>query len=197
LALDVTQQNLHNTIDVDSLNKSSLQSNVLLHELQLGEQLNECVHQERRADFSLMLAMLCDDVREQSQFSLPQSDVDTKDETNAYLRQHFQLPKQSPLSLENLEQIQEYNQAQDIIDNNLVNIHLTNVLQPKPLNFRNDALFITNTVMENTSIVCQEKRANSKQDAILNKRSLMNVDAWLQNIQTSLVKSRLIPDIAA
>jgi len=74
-------------------NNIALKSEILLHELQLGEQLNESVHQARRADFSLMLAMLCDDVREQSQFILPKSEINSADQAvdnNEVLRQHFE-----------------------------------------------------------------------------------------------------------
>ena len=42
----------------EKLATSFSSTDVLLHELQLGEQLNESVVQTRRADFSLMLAML-------------------------------------------------------------------------------------------------------------------------------------------
>jgi hypothetical protein len=86
-----------NVVD-DTVNNNSIASKPLLHELQLGEQLNECVHQSRRSDFSLMLAMLCDDVREQSQFILPKSapidgtSTDIKEVNNKTLRKHFDLP---------------------------------------------------------------------------------------------------------
>ena len=81
MALEVLQQlvqpsftlnNENVTIDAKSKDTANiLPDNILLHELQLGEQLNDSVVQARRADFSLMLAMLAEDVREQSQFVLP------------------------------------------------------------------------------------------------------------------------------
>ena len=99
-----------------SLNKQTA-SEPLLHELQLGEQLNECVHQSRRSDFSLMLAMLCDDVREQSQFILPKmppidgTSTEKSPVTDQVLRKHFDLPEAAPLGLKNIEQINQYNQG--------------------------------------------------------------------------------------
>ncbi|WP_245942445.1 VC2046/SO_2500 family protein [Candidatus Colwellia aromaticivorans] len=173
-------------------------SEILLHELQLGEQLNESVHQARRADFSLMLAMLCDDVREHSQFILPQSDVsDESKQTTQSLRKHFDLPEQAPLALKNIEQISQYNQSQLIADNDFVSIKLSNALSPKPLTFRDDNHHIASNVLGNTSLTCQEKHTHQQSSKVLNKRVKMNVEGWLKTVQTALVKSTLVNAITA
>ncbi len=175
-------------------------SAILLHELQLGEQLNESVHQARRADFSLMLAMLCDDVREHSQFILPQVDVSAVEQsiqTNQVLRKHFDLPEQAPLALKDVEQINQYNQSQLIADNDLVSIRLSNALSPKPLTFRDNKQYIATNILSNTSLTCQEKHNHQQVPTVLNKRINMNVDAWLKTVQTSLVKSSLVDVITA
>lgn len=197
MALTAAQQQLNNSLDLNGTATAPFASKALLHELQLGEQLNKSVHQARRADFSLMLAMLCDDVREQSQFALPQKEIKDSNINADLLRQQFQLPKKAPLALEALEQIKEYNQAQNISEPNLVNIHLNNSLNPKPLAFRDNVKHVVSTVMDNTTLVCQAKHAKSKENTVLNKRQAMNVEAWLQNIQLSLVKSRLVSGIVA
>ncbi|MFT5852628.1 MAG: hypothetical protein ACI87J_002606 [Colwellia sp.] len=179
-------------------NNIALTSEILLHELQLGEQLNESVHQARRADFSLMLAMLCDDVREHSQFILPKVDVSSVDQsqqTNQALRKHFELPEQAPLALKNLEQISQYNESQLIADNDLVSIQLSNALSPKPLTFRNDNKHIASNILANTSLTCQEKHANPQSSPVLNKAINMNVESWLKAVQTSLVTSSLVDAI--
>ena len=189
-----------NTANNISDNNISPKSDILLHELQLGEQLNESVHQARRADFSLMLAMLCDDVREQSQFVLPKSDgnlTDIADQTNEALRQHFDLPEQAPLALKNIEQINQYNQGQLIAENDLVSVHLSNALSPKPLTFRDDNRHIASNVLGNTSLTCQEKHNHEQSSAVINKRANMNVEGWLKTVQTSLVKSNLVDVIVA
>jgi len=176
-------------------NNIALTSEILLHELQLGEQLNESVHQARRADFSLMLAMLCDDVREHSQFILPQADdssVDQSKQTNQALRKHFDLPEQAPLALKNMEQISQYNQSQLVADNDLVSIQLSNALSPKPLTFRDDKQHIASDILGNTSLTCQEKHSHQQSSVVLNKRVNMNVEGWLKAVQTSLVKSSLV-----
>jgi len=177
----------------------------LLHELQLGEQLNKSIHQARRADFSLMLAMLSDDVREQSQFILPKQNDDnyTADiANNETLRKHFDLPPQAPLSLDNLKQINQYNQMQSIIDDELSALHLSNVLSPQPLAFRDDSKYISSEIMANTSEICQAKHNQAKHNqestsSVLNKPLNMNVEGWLKAIDISLVKSTLVKPVAA
>ncbi len=170
----------------------TLDSEPLLHELQLGEQLGVSIHQKRRADFSLMLAMLTDDAREQSQFYLPKEEQKPSNkETNSTLRKLFNLPKEAPLSVEKTEQINQFNQADKLNEEHLAHIHLINIVNPLPLAFRNDAQHIESKVMQNTSLFCQFKHAQ-KEDDTLNKRLPMNVEGWLSAIQTSLVKSSLV-----
>ena len=173
-------------------------SEILLHELQLGEQLNESVHQARRADFSLMLAMLCDDVREHSQFILPKGEVNALDElpdNNQRLRNYFDLPEPAPLALKSIEQIVDYNQGQLIADNDLASLQLHNALSPKPLSFRDDKQHINSTVLGNTSLTCQERHMAAQVSPVLNKPINMNVEGWLKAVQTSLVKSSLLAPV--
>lgn len=185
-----------NGID-DTTNINTVTSTPLLHELQLGERLNQCVHESRRSDFSLMLAMLCDDVREQSQFILPKSQpidgtsFDKSQVNNQTLRKYFDLPETAPLSLKTMEQINDFNQAQLIADNNLSTLSLANVISPKPLAFRNDFKHIPSDVLTNTSLICQKKHAKPEKEAI-NTRLNMHVVGWLKSIQTSVVKSKLV-----
>ena len=173
----------------------------LSHELQLGEKLNECVHQTRRADFSLMLAMLTDDVREHSQFSLPTSACSNQNNLNeAALRKQFQLPACAHLALKDMKEISSFNQANEIAANNLANIRLTNALSPKPLAFRDNKNHISNDILANTSIHCQVKLAQTVQsnaskktvDPLSNSNLPFNVEAWLKGVQQSLVQSSMI-----
>jgi len=174
---------------------------ILLHELQLGGKLSESVHQARRADFSLMLAMLSNDVREQSQFILPKQqkgDSATVDvDNNKTLRKYFNLPHQAPIALDTPKQINQYNQMQSLIDDDISSLHLSNALWPKPLAFRDNCKFITHEIMTNTSEICQIKYGQENVNSSRNKRLDMNVKGWLEAIQTSLVKSTLVKPISA
>ena len=189
-------------------------TSVLLHELQLGEQLNESVEQTRRADFSLMLAMLADDVREQSQFLLPQTKEATPaDLSNIALRKQFNLPDKAALALTTPDDVKQFNQVQTIVDNDLANIHLTNAMMPKPLAFRDNKKHIDTQVLNNTSLFTQLKHKqaaeinqahnNQLQENQLNSAAIetdkplsqslnFNAKAWLDGIQQSLVKAPLL-----
>jgi len=184
--------------------------NVLLHELQLDEQLNDSVVQTRRADFSLMLAMLAEDVREQSQFLLPQTELTAEQEhQNSTLRKAFNLPDKAPLALSSYDDVKQFNQAQSVVDNDLASIHLNNAMMPKPLAFRDDEQHITTQILDNTSLFCQLKhkqRQDAQAQAIQAAQAItldvidkplsqplnFNAKAWLDSIQQSLVKAPLL-----
>ena len=118
MAVELSQQfSTNNTSQSNDVMKNSAghlasdlsSTNVLLHELQLGEQLNESVEQTRRADFSLMLAMLAEDVREQSQFLLPKSEEETAVElSNLALRKQFNLPDKAKLALTTPNEVNQF-----------------------------------------------------------------------------------------
>lgn len=181
-------------------------ANVLLHELQLGGQLNESVGETRRADFTLMLAMLTDDIREQSQFLLPQAaEPIAADHSNAALRKQFNLAEQAPLALLTPDDVKQFNQGQSIVDNDLANIHLTNAMKAKPLAFRDDKNHIETQVLQNTSLFTQLKHkqiteaarqakpdSSSDADKPLSQPLNFNAKAWLASIEQSLVKAPLL-----
>ncbi len=223
MAVELSQQfstnNISQSNDVIKNSAEHLASdlssiNVLLHELQLGEQLNESVEQTRRADFSLMLAMLAEDVREQSQFLLPKSPEETAVElSNLALRKQFNLPDKAKLALTTPNEVNQFNQAHIIVDNDLANIHLTNAMMPKPLAFRDDNKHIESQVLENTSLFTQLKHKQAAEacqaqlnqlpqnqldtrsnetDKPLSQSLNFNAKAWLDGIQQSLVKAPLL-----
>ena len=223
MAVELSQQfSTNNTSQSNDVMKNSAghlasdlsSTNVLLHELQLGEQLNESVEQTRRADFSLMLAMLAEDVREQSQFLLPKSEEETAVElSNLALRKQFNLPDKAKLALTTPNEVNQFNQAHIIVDNDLANIHLTNAMMPKPLAFRDDNKHIESQVLENTSLFTQLKHKQAAEacqaqlnqlpqnqldttsietDKPLSQSLNFNAKAWLDGIQQSLVKAPLL-----
>ncbi|TYK64311.1 hypothetical protein CWS31_016400 [Colwellia echini] len=185
-------------------------ANTLLHELQLGEQLNNSVVEKRRADFSLMLAMLAEDVREQSQFLLPKTAAASEiKHTEASLRKQFNLPAKAPLALSSLDEIKQFNQAQLITEHDLAAIQLTNILNPKPLAFRDNKQHISTEVLTNTSLFTQLKYKQAQQMMLcddqvsaqtisseinkpLNQVLPFNANAWLDSVQQSLVKAPLL-----
>lgn len=173
----------------------ALSNDILVHELQLGEQLNASVHHQRRADFSLLLAMLTDDVRAHSQFKLPLSQLDEKTTTTAQLRKYFQLPNEAPIALKDLEDIATFNQADLIQKQQLEQLRLTNTLKPKAIAFRDDAAYINQQILSNTSLYCQQKY-QQKPEEKSPQRAEFNANAWLAAVQTTIVKAPLM-DVSA
>jgi len=161
---------------------------LLIHELQLGESLNQCVHHERRADFSLMLAMLVDDAQEFSQFKTPQTPSDLKVTSDDMLRKIFDLPKQASLSLKSIEQVASFNQVERVIAGELASIRLNDALSPKPLAFRHDKAFIPTQVKTNTTVYCQAK-LNATEKKSSDKRLVFNANEWLKAVKTSKAQS--------
>lgn len=161
-----------------------LKNNILINELQLGETLNECVHDKERSQFSLLLAMLTDDVQAHSQFYLPKEEVTTPEVNEGTLRKLFKLPQTQDLSLDNVESISLYNQASLIENNSLTHISLLNALKPMPLAFRDDTSFVPREVLNNTSLYCQKKH-EVKEEAN-SKRLNFKAEEWLNTVNESI-----------
>lgn len=172
----------------------ALSNDILTHELQLGEQLNESVHSARRSDFSLLLAMLTDDVRAHSQFKLPRSKSPEKITSAKLLRKEFQLPDEAPLAIADISELSAFDQASLVESKQLAQLHLLNALQPKPLAFRDDAKHIASDVLANTSLYCQQQHSDNKLESqqFDNQRAEFNAKAWLAAVQTTIVKSPLM-----
>lgn len=168
---------------------AKVENNLLVHELQLGEQLGECVHTERRSDFALMLAMLTEDVRDHSQFALPVVEDEPRDITTETLRKEFHLPNEAPLAIKTDSQISDFNQAELVQDNQLASLHLQNAINPRPLAFRDDKSHVPHQVMSNTSTHCQQKHQTGNGQL---SRMAFNAKGWLEAVQTSIVKSSLV-----
>lgn len=164
---------------------------LLINESKLGIKLNQCVHEQRRSDFSLMLAMLTEDAREFSEFSSPHAEQDPSETVN--LRKQFQLPEQQALALNNIDEISYYNEAQYLQDNKLQTIHLLDALLPKPLTFKNDDKHIANNILGNMNVHSQERYFMTKAAKTNNtsQRANFNASRWLKNIETSILANEI------
>jgi hypothetical protein len=171
------------------VNESTTQ--VLANELQLGTQLNECIHDNRRSQFSLMLAMLTDDVREHAQFLLPKTEEieNTTDEDS--LRKLFHVASPTPLALETLEQVNDYNQAELIADNKLSELRLKSVLRPNPIAFRDDVKYIDSDIINNTSVHCQKRQLSNNEQNKKSSRLNFKAKEWLDVVNQSLLNVQL------
>jgi hypothetical protein len=170
--------------------KTSITTQLLIEELQLGNQLNQSIRGDRRSDFALMLSMLTDDVRAHSQFSLPASSDITSKKSLSTLRKKFDLPNERALGLKDVKDIKNFSQAQLVSENNMVSVHLTDCLTPKALAFRDDSKFVATNVLSNTSLYCQQQ--HNKTTEIKDTRLSFDANGWLKAVQNTLVKAPLL-----
>lgn len=170
--------------------QTSISAKLLVEELQLGKQLSQSIQGNRRSDFSLLLAMLADDVRAHSQFSLPTSSNVQEKKSSSALRKYFDLPNETPLGLNSIDDIDKYGQAELINKNTLVSLHLSDCLQPKPLAFRDNKAFVNTDVLSNTSVYCQQQHLQPTEKNRQKRR--FDANNWLKNVQNTLVKAPLL-----
>ncbi|WP_286235542.1 VC2046/SO_2500 family protein [Thalassotalea sediminis] len=164
--------------------------NPLIEEAQLGQRLNESVRTPGHSDFSLMLAMLVEDVRMHSQFQLPHDDINEPEINDDKLRNHFSLPPKAPMALTDLTQISQYGQA-DLVEQGLLSsVHLSNALNEKAIAFRNDKRHIPSNIIENTNLYCQLKHKNA--DALPSKRKEFDAKSWIQSLQNTIVNAPIV-----
>jgi|TARA_B110000879_G_scaffold140488_1_gene183000 hypothetical protein len=162
--------------------KIDLNNNLPINDLQLAEKLGECIHSERRSDFSLMMAMLIEDVSEHSQFKLPDIESSSLQVSEQQLRKEFDLPEKASLSIKVPHKLACFNQAQMIVNHQLLSINLENALKPQPIAFRDNNKYISSDVISNTSIHCQIKHA----DNVVRDKLGFNTNVWLDAIETSV-----------
>lgn len=166
-----------------------VKKDILIDELQLGSTLGESIHHSDRPQFSLLLAMLTDDVQAHSQFYLPKSEVHTSNNDENQLREFLKVPNGQSLSLSNRDEIESYNQVSLIENNSLADISLLNAVKPLPLAFRDDINYIPKEIIENTSLYCQKKHLLREGDnTIKHSRSSFKAQKWLNNVKECLTR---------
>ncbi|WP_458735512.1 VC2046/SO_2500 family protein [Zobellella taiwanensis] len=69
-----------------------IHANLLVNDSQLGDSLNQAVHQGRRGDFGLLLALISEDARD-----LPRIDEPKNEQGEPDWRRYFDLPATNPL----------------------------------------------------------------------------------------------------
>jgi hypothetical protein len=134
---------------------------ILSHELQLKQQLNQSVKEQRRADFALMLAMLDDDVCQHSQFHLPHQTLPSKAVDTALLRKQFQVPEPAPLAPDSSKPLTRYSQAKYITPN-LATIRLNHALKPQPVAAKDDVKYIDEQIIANCALTVRQRLTQSQ-----------------------------------
>ncbi|WP_422767353.1 VC2046/SO_2500 family protein [Photobacterium leiognathi subsp. mandapamensis] len=105
--------------------------NMLINEIQLGTGLNHAVESGRRADFSLMLALLSSELME----STPQDTDQAPIQSEQQLRAYFELPTPQPLTTSEHCYQRSAEQAKAFHEASIVSTRLLQGLQPTALTF--------------------------------------------------------------
>lgn len=112
-------------------------SHILVGELQLGQTLNHCVRDGKKSEFDLLLAMLSDDVCQQDQFAIENTDTLTPLEHS--LNEQFNVPKPQAMQATTLvEEVYSLKMGQVALDQGLIAARLQHCLCPEALHFQSD-----------------------------------------------------------
>jgi hypothetical protein len=109
----------------------TLDKAAIINELQFGNGINHAVHEGRRADFSLILSMFSDDVRDNT----PTEKVDEIDTSEQALRKRFEL--QGPQQLRSDQSSYELSAQQALLfhRSGLPSAKLSHYLKPDALTY--------------------------------------------------------------
>ncbi|RTZ14116.1 hypothetical protein EJ063_17925 [Vibrio aquaticus] len=113
-------------MQIHTLDKASI-----INELQFGTGINHAVHEGRRADFSLILSMFSDDVRDNT----PVEKVDEIDTTEQALRQRFELQLPQQLRSDQSSYEMSAQQASLFHTSGLPSAKLSHYLKPDALTY--------------------------------------------------------------
>lgn len=168
-----------------------LDNNLLINEIQLGVKLNECIHSNRRSDFSLMLAMLTNDAREFSEFLVPDGPMNVSTSDEQQLRRLFDLPIAQPTGLKAISDIDAFNESALANANNMTAVYLNNAIKPKAISFRDDAKHINSNILANTNLHTKKRyevgTEEGSPDNLTSNKLKFNANEWLKSVQESIV----------
>ena len=131
--------------------------NILTHEMQLGNQLSLCVAQNRRNDFSILLAMLSKDALDFSEFHLPKSESNTIEYKNSDLRLSLGAGLEQRLAPEEFNILIGENNAKVVQNDSLNQFKLMNFLSPEPLAIRDDMHHIDSQIIDNCELSVRKR----------------------------------------
>jgi len=138
----------------------TIREHFLVDELQLGQQLNDAIHQDQRSHFSLLLSMLSVDVLDQPVFSSVQEEATS----DINWRAHWNLPPAAALDSKDCSADESYFRSLLLHEGGINAVHLFNAFQPDPLSWRQFA--IPAEVWNELSPLKQEKFRQQGQEQI-------------------------------
>jgi len=110
----------------------TLDKAAIISELHFGQGISQAVTQGRRADFSLLLALFSNDVRDNT----PVDKIDQTPTTEQLLRQRFELAPPQPLANDHSSYQISANQAAQFHQGGMASAKLSHYLTPEALTYR-------------------------------------------------------------
>ncbi|OHU86575.1 MULTISPECIES: VC2046/SO_2500 family protein [Pseudoalteromonas] len=164
---------------------------VLTREDQLGNALSVSVTEHRRADFSMLLAMLSQDALEFSQFHLPESELNEADLSELALKKELQIGPQQALAPETYDMSIGQNNASRLAQSSLTTLKLQQCLSPEPLAIRNDKTHIPLEVVDNCEIAVRKRLESIKSGASIEEKPAMNAAGFYDQLASGQMQSAL------
>ena len=124
-------------------------ADILVNELQLGNQLAQAVKQKRTSDFGMLLAMMSHNVLDQAVFCLPNDNPVHTPADEAQLRQQLGLGDRQTFSAQENSTTQAILLGVDLHTEGLAEVKLNGYLNPEPLAQVDDVKFIPDNIMTN------------------------------------------------
>lgn len=166
---------------------------LLITESQLKTRLNKSVHENRRGEFSLLLAMLSHDVLDFSQFHLPKSETHSAYVDEEQLRERFGAGPKQLLAPEKFDMTIGQEHASVIVQQGeqagMKAIKLSHCLNPEPLAIRDDKLHIPLTVIDNCELSVR-RRLNDTHTALASPQ--MDAAAFYDDLTNEAIHKPLL-----
>lgn len=135
-----------------------IDADILINEHQTGEKLSQAVHEARRADFGMILAMMSQNVLDHAAFALPTEDEGDPDSSTAALRAKFQVDKPQPFAANDASMIEQaFTHSQLVHSAGITSQKLSHHLNPAPLAQFDDVKRIPDDVFGNCEPAVQQR----------------------------------------
>ena len=122
---------------------------ILINEIQLGNQLGQAVHRNQRGDFALMLSMMSQNVLDQAAFALPSDSPGADDMDEERLRQVLGLAAKPVFAAGEESAMDAILLGVDLHTEGLTEVKLKGYLNPEPLALVDDVMHIESQVLGN------------------------------------------------
>ncbi|MBQ4845875.1 queD like 2 [Pseudoalteromonas sp. MMG013] len=165
---------------------------ILTREDQLGGALSVSVNEQRRADFSMLLAMLSQDALDFSQFHLPEDETVESDLSEDALKKEFQVgPKQS-LAPAQFDMLIGKNNAESLSRSSMASLRLANCLDPEPLAIRDDYKHIPLMVVDNCELAVRRRLESEIHGGVAIDKPKMDAAAMYDQLNSQEMQNALM-----